>query len=240
MSSIFQQASSDIAGLEARVLGPKYEYWDQINSPEELRMSSAGNLPALGRNINGLVNYVELLVTGDGEASKAGGPLGNKFFLQTSGKCSTPDKGSDGKRILAPRYIYVDHVPNGNIPFISAGMGQNFSDFRGLIPGTISNLNTLNPAGLFGAFMNGTNPPCQQITLETIDTNNNHGRDTKFVTVADIKSQGLNDMGSHKKYTEGFTSNSNQLPEDPITQAYFVSLCILGLYILYLLYVKRK
>jgi len=239
MSSIFQQALTDISGLEAKVLGPRYDYWKQINSPEEMHMSSEGNLPTLGRNINGLVNYVELLVTGDSDASRTGGPLGNRFFLQTSGKCSTPDKDADGKHILASRYIYVDHVPDGNIPFISAGMGQNFSDFRGLIPGTISNLNTLNPAGLFGAFMNGTNPPCQQITLETIDNNNNHGRDTQFVTVADIQGQKLRDLGSHKQYTEGFTNN-NQLPEDPIAQAYFVSLCILGLYILYLLYIKRK
>jgi hypothetical protein len=41
----------------------------------------------MANNIDGLIQYVQVLVTGGG-ASTTGGPLGNKFFLQTGGKCS--------------------------------------------------------------------------------------------------------------------------------------------------------
>ena len=50
-------------------------------------MTDKGTLKALGKNIDGLINYVEVLVTGKSKASATGGPLGNKFFLQTGAKC---------------------------------------------------------------------------------------------------------------------------------------------------------
>ena len=230
MSNIFQEVLTDAGNLEQKVLGPSYQYWQQIKSPSELGMSSNGDLQTLGQDISGLVSYVELLVSGQSDASKTGGPLGNKFFLQTAGQCNS-NLDSTTPPVLVDRYIYVDNVPNGNIPFISAGMGENFTDFEGLIPGTISNLNVLSPAGLFGAFMAGTHPPCQEITLETIDVNNNHGSETHFVTTLDIQNQGLNKQGFSN--INNNDNNNNQLPSDPIVQGYFVCLSIIGLYILY-------
>ena len=35
--------------------------------------------------------------------------------------------------------------------------------------------------------MSGTNPDCQAVTLETIDVNNNIGKETKYVTTSDLK-----------------------------------------------------
>ena len=81
-----------------------------------------------------------MLVSGGGKASATGQPLGNKFFLKTGGKCTDKSTGQD-----VDRYIYINNVPVGNIPFISSGAGVNFSEFKGLIPGTISNLNAFNP-----------------------------------------------------------------------------------------------
>ena len=82
MSNIFQEVLADAGAVEERLLGPNYEYWKQIKTPPELGMTSDGTLGALGKDIDGLVQYVEVLVTGQG-ASKTGRPLGNKFFLPT-------------------------------------------------------------------------------------------------------------------------------------------------------------
>ena len=99
----------------------------------------------MAKNVEGLIEYVELLVTGDSKASATGKPLGNKFFLKTGGKCAAIDSCSDPNDASTcekvDRYIYVDNVPEGNIPFISSGLGVNFSDFKGLIPGAMGNLN---------------------------------------------------------------------------------------------------
>ena len=104
----------------------------------------------MATDIKGIINYVELLVAGGGPASTTGEPLGPKFYIKTAGKCKDEATGS-----IVPRYIYVNNVPSGNIPLISSGLGVNFSEFRGLIPGiledigalrSIPNLNIICPA----------------------------------------------------------------------------------------------
>ena len=81
---------------------------------------------SLARNINGLINYVDLLVAGSGRGSKTGGPMGNKFFLKP---VQNEDIATDKK---VDRYIYVNNVPDGNIPLLVI-RGVSFSNFRGLI-----------------------------------------------------------------------------------------------------------
>jgi hypothetical protein len=172
-------------------LGPSYPYYKNIKMPSQIGMSSNGTMQQLGNNINGLIQYVEVLVSGDSNASASGGPLGNKFFLKTGAKCAAQDTCTDPSNVSTcqqvDRYIYVDNVPSGNIPFISAGLGVDFSDFKGLIPGSMGNLNVLNPFGIMRAFESGTTPPCQQLTMQTIDNNNVTGTQTEFVTVLDIQ-----------------------------------------------------
>ena len=82
----------------------------------------------------------------------------------------------------------MDQKPNGNIPFISAGLGTNFSEFRGLIPGTFGNLNALNPMAIFSSFTEGSNPECQQLEMETTPTsiNNYQSKQSEYVTINDI------------------------------------------------------
>ena len=81
----------------------------------------------------------------------------------------------------------IDNVPEGNIPFISQGMGMDFSEFKGLIPGAMGNLNVLNPFSIMSSFLSGSTPDCQELTMQTIDTNNNKSSETHFVTLVDIK-----------------------------------------------------
>ena len=70
------------------LLGPSYDYWKSIKQPSEMGMSPGFSLGALATNVDGLLSYVEVLISGSGNASVTGKPLGNKFFLPTSGQCS--------------------------------------------------------------------------------------------------------------------------------------------------------
>lgn len=173
-------------------LGPGYDYWKNIKSPSELGMSDAGTISALSNDIGGLISYVSLLVDGNSNASKTGQPLGNRFFLQTMAKCrnilsdrTKPE--SETNPIYVPRYIYVDNVPDGTIPFIASGPdGGKMKDFRGLIPGAIGNMAAFSPSGFYRAFTMGNYPDCVKITLRTKDNNNNDGKQTEYVAVQDI------------------------------------------------------
>lgn len=234
MTDIFQEVLTDAKGVEEKLMGPSYPYYKNIKSPSEIGMSSKGSLTTLGKDIDGLIQYVELLVSGKSNASKTGGPLGNQFFLQTGAKCM--DQATQSQ---VDRHIYVNNVPVGNIPFISSGMGVNFSEFKGLIPGTMGNLNALNPFTIMQAFMSGSTPPCQEITMQTIDVNNNKSSETHFVTLVDI--QNMDPCLFPKKQNpvtkencrESFVSSPSNFPQDPVDQIYFMSLAGVGLYILY-------
>jgi len=182
MSNFFEKAKADAKALEESLLGPNYKYYEYINTPADMGMSSNGSISSITKDIAGIIGYVTLLSSGGGRASKVAGPLGNKFFLETGAKCTDKATGE-----LVTRSIYVNNQPDGSIPFISSGLGDvNFSSFKGLVPGTLSNLSQINPMQMFQAFMSGNNPECQAITMETIDVNNNKSQKTAFVTTNDI------------------------------------------------------
>ena len=183
MANFFEDVVKDANAVEEELLGPNYEYWKEINTPNQIGMSSDGSISQLAENVGGLIAYVELLVTGEGKASKTGQPLGDKFFLKTGAKCKDNATKKD-----VTRYLYVNNVPEGNIPFISSEMNMDFDTFRGLIPGVISDLNVLNPMTIFSAFMMGETPPCRALKMQTSPTalNNNQTEQTEFVADADI------------------------------------------------------
>lgn len=242
-ANLFQEVLTNAQGVEERMLGPTYPYYKNIKAPSEIGMSDKGTIQQMSKNVEGLIEYVELLVTGNSRASSTGKPLGNKFFLQTGAKCQACDDPDDPNSCRSEdRYIYVNNVPVGNVPFISSGMGVNFSEFKGLIPGAMGNLNTLNPYGLMRAFLTGANPPCQPLTMETIDSNNTKSSETHYVTLADIQSMdpcifpnGRN-PATGQKCRETFQTRTLQpasLPDDPLAQTYFAGLGLLGVFLLY-------
>ena len=248
MSNIFQEVLTDVEGVQDKLLGPTYPYYKNIKNPSQIGMSDNGTLQQMGQDINGLIQYVELLVTGNSQASATGGPLGNKFFLKTGAKCAAIDNCSDPNDSSTcesvDRYIYVDNVPQGNIPFISSGLGVDFSEFKGLIPGAMGNLNVLNPFAIMRAFMSGSTPPCQELTMQTIDVNNNSSSETHYVTLTDIKSMDPCTFPNRKNPVTGASCQetfqtgvgkdaSPVMSDDPMDQLYFASLGLIGLYILY-------
>lgn len=239
MSNLFQEVLTNPSGVEAKLLGPTYPYYKNIKTPSEIGMSDKGTIQQMTKDVDGLIQYVELLVSGKSKASATGKPLGNKFFLQTGAKCS-PCANTDASNCqLEDRYIYVNNVPEGNIPFISSGMGVNFSDFKGLIPGAMGNLNTLNPFGIMRAFLSGSTPPCQSITMQTITSDNVTSSESHYVTLADITSMdpcsfpnGINPV-TKQKCRETFQNlTPATLPPDVLSQFYLISAGILGVYVL--------
>jgi hypothetical protein len=250
--SAFKQSADDPSSLQDKFLGKPYSYSEQIKNPTELGMSSKGTLKALAKDISGITNYIQLLVTGKSKASKTGGPLGNKFFLNTGGKCiDTVTKQEK------TRHIYINNVPQGNIPFLSSTAGMNFKDMRGLIPGVMSNLNALNPVAIMGAFAAGSVPKCQTVTLQTIDNKNKKSTETHYVSIVDLQNMDpcnfLNKVNpvTKAKCRQGFATmeptnligEDADLPyadEDLFTTMYFTSLGLVGIFILYRLMMKNK
>lgn len=200
-------------------------------------MSPGFSLGALANNVDGLLSYVEVLISGTGKASVTGKPLGNKFFLKTTGKCSetttakwkkerdedaawekayeevgnkegakqiTEDEAAKLKNALneqkkereearakdkkiVDRWIYVNNIPDGSIPFIASGAdGRTFNDLRGLIPGALGNLGALSPVQLFNGFTAGTYPDCAEISLETVDNDNVRRSEKRHVALVEM------------------------------------------------------
>lgn len=239
-----QTTAIKTSSIKDQFLGSPYSYSEQIKTPADLGMSGKGTIKALGKDISGITNYIQLLVSGKSKASKTGGPLGNKFFINAGGKCiDTVTKQEK------PRHIYINNVPQGNIPFLSSAAGMNFNDARGLIPGVMSNLNVMNPLAIMGAFAAGSVPSCQPITLQTIDNANKKSTETHYVSIVDLQNMDpcnfLNKSNpiTKAKCRQGFTAMlepSNLIGEDDMpyvpdnlfTTMYFTSLGLVGIYIL--------
>ena len=63
MANFFQKAKQDVKNLEKELLGPDYDYVSFIRTPDELGIGPEGSISQLVRNVGGLINYVEFLVS---------------------------------------------------------------------------------------------------------------------------------------------------------------------------------
>jgi hypothetical protein len=252
MSNLFEEVLGDLQQVEQNLIGPSYPYSQNILAPQYVGMSTDGTTTALSNNISGLRQYINLLVSGYSSASATGGPLGNKFFMQTGGQCTDTSTNQ-----LVDRYIYINNVPTGDIDFsvnMSAGMGGLNSGLQGLIPGALGDLSVLNPYALLQSFLAKNPGPCQEITMETIDVSNNTSSETNYVTVSDITNMdpctfpnNTNPI-TNAKCSESFQTNAFQsgvsknsvyvMSDDPLQMIYLMCLSFIGIYILYCLMQK--
>ena len=247
MSNFFDNALNDLDKLQEEVLGPDYQYFKFIKTPDQLDMSEDGG--AIATNLGALISYGKLLASGDSNASTTGQPLGDKFFMRTGAKCKDVATGQQ-----VTRSLYINNVPDGSIPFISSMLGTDFKEFRGIVPGIISDLGDLNPLAIFQAFMMGSLPDCKSITMPTIDSNNVHSTDTQFLAVPDIRSMnacwfpdGKNpETGQNCSETFQNIDGDKQkkktanMPDDLLIQLFYGSMGLLGLYILMKLVTKKQ
>lgn len=244
MSNFFDKALTDLNTLEEEILGPNYPYYKYVKSPVEMGMSPSGD--KISTNIGGLLSYVEVLVTGSGKASATGGPLGDKYFLKTGAQCKDVATGN-----AVTRSLYINNVPDGTIPFISNISGESFSELRGLVPGILSDMDHLNPLQIFQAFMMGSEPDCQQITMEVIDTNNISSKETAYVVASDIQNMNPCWFSDNKNPINNATcretfsnikedkKESYSIQDDVFVQMYYGSLGLLGFYIIMKMVTKK-
>ena len=239
---------------------PPYSYLRFIKSPSEMGMSDAGNLETIERDINGLISYVELLVDGPSKASKAqnNGPLGNQFFVETTAKCTAYVGGIPTS---VARSIYVNNIPNGGI---GAAPGANLPEFRGLIPGMMSSLDTLDPSRMAESISNAGTSECISVTLNVMDDKNNTVPSTNYITTSDAKyidpcsftncenpvTKGIC-AGKAPPVAvpvavpikQGFTSRSDllfsEISSDYVAQTFLTTVGILSIFILHLLIKNR-
>lgn len=250
----------ELSDIEQEYLGPDYKYYKKIKTPSQLGMSSSGSFEQVGKNINGLIDYVEVLVTGRSNAQTKNTPLGDRFFLKTGSQCK------DNNNQLHDRWIYIDNIPDGDVPIISSALDTNFTDFEGLVPGAISKMNDLNPMNFMKAFVSGSEPPCREITLSTVDVNDKSSFDSQYISDYDIKDinpcnfKDKKNPLTNKGCQEGFQSmtieklkkifNIQPQPQPQYTnrnnitrviqKTYYTSISLLFLFVLFKFITKRK
>ena len=161
--------------------GTSYNYVKNIKMPSQMGVTDDATMPQIGKDVEALIQYVALLIDGKSDASltPGGGPMGNKFFVKTPGKCNDTKTNTEQER-----YLFINNIPTGNNPM--AENGANFSNFRGLIPGMMSNMDVFDPQNIANALLVVGNPDCMQITMDTVDINNVAATETNYVTLADI------------------------------------------------------
>jgi hypothetical protein len=219
-----------------------YNYASNVRTPQALGMSPDGTLTALGKDITGLISYTQLLVEGTGTASATGKPMGNRYFLKTLGTC----RDNETKNIV-DRYIYINNIPMGNIPFISESLGGGkITSFRGLIPGMFSGMDAFNPSTIINGFTAGSMPSCSAITMETVDVNNTVGSETRHVADVDIRSidpclfKNKKNPISNDGCIETFITTTNTFPKNDNNNILIIILLIIVyLFVNYFIQIKK-
>jgi hypothetical protein len=162
-NSLWSDIENGRSNVQTDLLGPSYSYADSITGPTSLGVGSNGSFGQLGTNANAIAYYTQALITGNP-------PLGNQFFVNTGGMCTAPN-GS-----LQPRYNYINNMSTG-AGALPPAISELGSDFNGLIPGVVDDIEGLNPLHLFSALVADPNPPCVCMSCPT-----STGTVAKFLT----------------------------------------------------------
>ena len=198
-----------------------YNYSKYIFTPKQMGVEVGESMSNIENGVAAIFSYVKLLVEGKSNASKTGKPLGNKYFLGTSESCINEITKTKEKRSL-----YFDNIPTGNLGLMK-DTGENFSDFRGLVPGAIEDVMAIGKIDFFSVFTETGIPKCLPVKLKTIDINNSESQDTQYITISDIKQispcnfiKESNDLNPKNPVTgavctrQGFTMQSDTTNED--------------------------
>lgn len=241
-----------------------YDYAGSIKSPDELGLDDNGTWHSVMRNLNGLEAYVKILTSGQrgniGRVPNAaktnggdGGPMGNRYFMDTNGKCTT----SNGRK--EQLYSYVDNQPS-----------SKFYPLRGLGSGVMSSMTNFDPRPILNVMTEPVHPDCRLVTLDTVDKFNNrqyktrHVRDSEIETIDPCAFNNYKNpvTGESKKesYCESFTvllkndkyadvddkntitdnTPHRTLPDDILTNVYILSISCFGIFLMSKMLNKSK
>lgn len=165
-NSLWSDIENGGSNVQTDIMGPSYSYADSITGPTSLGVGSSGSFGQLGTNANAIAYYTEALITGNP-------PLGNQYFVNTGGMCTAPSGA------LQPRYNYINNMSTG-AGALPAAISELGSDFNGLIPGVVDDIEGLNPLHLFSALAADANPPCVCMSCPVSGS----GNQSKFVTAS--------------------------------------------------------
>lgn len=164
--------------------GEDYNYAKSIygTGEKESKVSSKGSSEALGNDIAAISGYMDIMLTGDSYLSKKRNskgealPLGGKYFMKSALTCKDIDSGESKSRM-----IYINNVPTGSIA------GSAPTNMKGLIPGIIQNIFSINPSTALKN-MNQNEPPCVKVGLEVIDSTNSelNKKKEEYVAISDL------------------------------------------------------
>jgi len=147
---------NNLSNSSTNVMGPSYSYADNIQGPSSMGVSSNGTISQIGTNTGAITNYIKYMISGPA--------LGNRFFVNTGGTCKASDNS------VQPRYNYINNVSSG-VNVLPDAMKQDLSgiasDFNGLIPGMLEDVEGLNPIHLMGSLAADSEPTCDCYTCDT-------------------------------------------------------------------------
>lgn len=164
-NSLWSDLQKNPANVQTDILGPSYSYADNVPGPSSLGVGTDGSFGQLSSNASAVSTYVKTLITGDP-------PLGNQYFVNTGGVCTAPDGSTQS------RMNYINNKASG-ADLMPASMSEIGSDFNGLIPGIVGDIEGLNPYYMFSALMTDGNPSCQ-----CYKCNVTSGSSTAFLTTS--------------------------------------------------------
>jgi hypothetical protein len=143
------------------LLGPKYDYTNEIAAPSEIGVRQGGSFDDVMGAVAGVNYYVDAIGFGQSTGiAKARGlqnqRLGIRYFMNTGMKCSN---GAD-------MYEYIDNVPKGLPGRVGNEVQKTLGvQMRGLAPGILEDATSaLNPIRLFSAAMGTGYARCKQVT----------------------------------------------------------------------------
>lgn len=145
-NSLWKKMSTKSSDAVTEMIGPDYSYADNIQSASSLGVGSDGSFGQLGTNVDAVAYYVGALITGNP-------PLGDQFYVNTGGTCVAPDGQS------RERFNYINNMSSGSAALPSA-ISDLGSDFNGLIPGVVDDIEGLNPLYIFTAMTSSGTPQC--------------------------------------------------------------------------------
>ena len=188
-------------GASDSVMGPAYSYIDHIATPSSKGVGTDGTMSQLGTNLNGITDYVKYMISGPA--------LGNQYFVNTGGMCTAPDGSSQ------ERSNYINNISSGTnlLPeSMRQELGSLTSDFNGLVPGMLEDIEGLNPVSMFTALAADSTPSCECYTCPVGDGTQSRFLNTsmspdydpticKKVDVSVCTSQGRESFSNASDYT---------------------------------------
>ena len=164
-NTIWSDIEKKGSNVSNELMGPTYSYADNIQGPSAKGVGSDGTFGQVFTNTGAIMDYVKYMISGPA--------LGNQYFVNTGGTCVATDGSTQ------PRHNYINNIASGSdlLPqTLKNDLGYITSDFNGLIPGMMEDIEGLNPLHLFSSLSADSQPSCECYTCET-----SSGSESKFL-----------------------------------------------------------